>query len=91
MVMVLSLASCRRTTPEESNRLVKRHTSLSGDEVKGDEVDRLGRLDVNVTYKLVAIDDLRWVVCGVTNYQEIIHATLSLNVSHKGIDIVLEE
>ena len=78
-------------TSEHAHALVKVDTSLGSNEVEGDEVDRLGRFDVDISHKLVAVDDLSLVVSGVTNNEEVVHASLSLNVSQERIDIVLEE
>ena len=76
---------------EECNRLIKGYTSLGSNEVQGDEVDASSRLDVDVCNELVAVNDLRSVIGFITYNQEVIHASLGLDVSQERIDIVLKE
>ena len=76
---------------EECDRLIKAYTSLRCDEVQSNEVDRLGWLDVDISNELVAVNDLRSIVGLITYNQEVVHASLGLDVSQERIDIVLEE
>ena len=47
--------------------------------------------DVDVSNKLVAINDIRSVVGAVTHNQEVKHSTLGLNVSEEWVNVVLKQ
>ena len=76
---------------EECNRLIKGYTSLRSNEVQSDEVDASCRLDVDVSNKLVTVNDLRSIVGLITDYQEVKHTSSGLNVSQIRIHIVFEQ
>ena len=78
-------------TSEECDRLFERNASLSSDEVQSDEVNGLGWLDVDVSNKLVAVNNLRSVISFITYNQEVVHTSSRLDVSQVRIDVVLEE
>ena len=54
---------------------------LVANERQGDEVDRLGWFQEDVIAELIVINDIRCVVCLVTNYEEVIETSLRLNVT----------
>ena len=58
IVIYLKGDGLRSVTTEDGNRLIERYASLSSDEVQRDEVDRLARLDVDVSNQLVTVNDL---------------------------------
>ena len=76
---------------EECNRLIERNTCLSGDEVQSNEVDTLRRLDVDISNKLVTVDNLRSVIGLITDNQEVVHTSSCLNVSQIRIDVIFEQ
>ena len=64
----------------------ERNSSCNRNEVKLDEVNRTGWLDVNVTNKLVSINNIWSIVGRITDHQVIEDTTLSLNRSQVWVD-----
>ena len=76
---------------EERDALVEGHASLGSNEVQGNEVDASCWLDVDVSNKLVAVDNLRSVIGLITDNQEVVHTSSCLNVSQIRIDVIFEQ